>query len=103
MKRSLELDELIEQWTLLPDELAWLSNKIRETRLGFAIGVKFFQQEHCFPAAANDVPPEVISHVAQQVEVDATEFENYDWGSRAARYHRQQIRELCGFRPDCLI
>lgn len=78
--------------------MAWLSNKIRETRLGFAIGLKFFQQEHCFPAAANDVPPEVISHIAQQVKVDATEFENYDWGSRAARYHRQQIRELCGFR-----
>jgi TnpA family transposase len=98
MKRTVELHTLIEQWTLLPHELVWLSNKIRETRLGFAIGLKYFQQEHCFPETTDDIPSEVVSHIAQQVEVDPVEFENYDWGSRAARYHRQQIRALCGFR-----
>jgi TnpA family transposase len=98
MKRTWELHELIEQWTLLPNELEWLGNKIRETRLGFAIGLKFFQQEHCFPETPQDVPAVIVRYIAQQVEVEPELFGDYDWNSRVARYHRHQIRELCGFR-----
>ena len=37
MARRLELDELVEHYTLLPDEAALLRNKSGATRLGFAL------------------------------------------------------------------
>jgi hypothetical protein len=36
MKRLWAVDELVEHWTLLPDDLALLANKTGATRLGFA-------------------------------------------------------------------
>jgi hypothetical protein len=40
MKRNWTTEELIEDWTLLPNELALLENKTGTTRLGyFAPGV----------------------------------------------------------------
>ena len=41
MGRRLELDELVEFFTLLPDETALLRNKSGATRLGFALLLKF--------------------------------------------------------------
>jgi hypothetical protein len=43
MKRDSSADELVAQWTLLPNELALLGNKTGATRLGFAVLLKFFQ------------------------------------------------------------
>ena len=43
LKRHWEVDELIEHWTLLPDEIALLGNKIGANRLGCAVLLKFFQ------------------------------------------------------------
>jgi len=40
--RPLELDELVEHFTLLPDEVALLRNKSGPTRLGFTFLLKFF-------------------------------------------------------------
>ncbi len=45
-----------------------------------------------------DVPKPVLQHIAQQVNVTAQEFRNYSPHSRAAKYHRQQICQFCGFR-----
>ena len=42
MARRLELDELVEHFTLLADEAALLRNKSGATRLGFALLLKFF-------------------------------------------------------------
>jgi hypothetical protein len=44
MKQNWELEELIEHWMLLPDELVLLGNKTGATRLGFAVLLKYFQQ-----------------------------------------------------------
>ncbi len=43
MKRHWEPDEVVDHWTLLPDELTLLANKAGATRLGFAALLKFFQ------------------------------------------------------------
>ncbi len=37
MKRNWSPEELVEHWTLLPNELDLLANKTGPTRLGFAI------------------------------------------------------------------
>ena len=42
MKRRWETEELVEHWTLLPNELKLLGNKTGPTRLGFAVLLKAF-------------------------------------------------------------
>lgn len=41
MKRNWELDELIEHFTILPNEMRLIENKTGETRIGFAVLLKF--------------------------------------------------------------
>ena len=62
MRRRWEADELIESWTLEPDELARVTNKARATRLGFAVLLKFFGLAARFPLV-NEVPVEVVDFV----------------------------------------
>lgn len=40
----MDLDELVEHWTLLKDEQALVSGKRGATRLGFAVLLKFYTQ-----------------------------------------------------------
>ena len=55
MKRNWDIDELIEHFTFLPNELALLSNKSGATRLGFAALFKFFQYEARFPKYMSEI------------------------------------------------
>lgn len=100
MKRHWELDELIDHFTLMPNELALLGNKTGETRLGFAVLFKFFQYEAKFPSRKNEIPKEVIKYIAKQINLEAYLFDGYDWAGRSIKYHRSQIREFFGFRES---
>ena len=98
MKRDWSADELAAQWTLLSNEQALLSNKSGATRLGFAVLLKFFQAEGCFPRHSQEISGAAIEYLARQIGVPAAEWIQHDWDSRAAKYHRTQIRDLLGFR-----
>ena len=91
-------EELIERWTLTPDELSLLSNKTGHTRLGFAILLRFFAGEGRFPRSKGEVPGAVVSHLAKQVKVPVAEYMRYDWRGRSIKYHRAEVREFFGFR-----
>jgi hypothetical protein len=97
MKRDWSADELVAQWILLPTELALLGNKSGATRLGFAVLLKFFQGEGCFPRHSQEIPGAAVEYVARQIGVPAAEWVHYNWDSRGAKYHRTQIRDLLGF------
>ena len=56
VRREWELDDLIDCWTLDEDELRLIANKSGATRLGFALLLKYFEQEARFPRHAGDVP-----------------------------------------------
>lgn len=99
MKRLWTSDELVEHWTLLPNDLALLANKAGATRLGFAVLLKAFQYDSRFPEHKGDVPGAVVAHVAKQVGVPTSAWLAYDWRGRASEYHRAQIREALDFRP----
>ena len=58
MARVLELDELVEHFTLLPDESALLRNKFGATRLGFALLLKFFVRAGRFPTGRSELGDE---------------------------------------------
>jgi hypothetical protein len=67
MKRQWTADDLVEHWTLSPDDRALLANRAPTTRLGFALLLKHFQYEGRFPQHKRDVPTAAIVHVARQL------------------------------------
>ncbi len=77
MKRQWEHEELVEHWTLDVEDRVLLSNKTGATRLGFAVLLKFFQQEGRFPQHKNEVPGIVITFLATQVGVASEAYLAY--------------------------
>ena len=51
MKRNWTSEELVECWTLLPNELDLPENKTNVTRQGFAVLLKFYQLEARYASA----------------------------------------------------
>ncbi|WP_240422131.1 Tn3 family transposase [Paenibacillus periandrae] len=102
MKRNWELDELIEHFTILPNEMRLIENKTGETRIGFALLLKFFQNEARFPTHKYEVPKAVIAYIAKQIFSEPELYAQYDWTGRSITYHRKQIREYFGFREDTI-
>lgn len=102
MKRGWTEEELVGRWTLFPDELALLSNKAGHTRLGFAVMLRFFVGEGRFPRDKHEVPADVLRFVGEQVgsgpDAGPEGWLRYDWGGRAIKYHRAEIRRFFGFR-----
>jgi hypothetical protein len=98
MKRQWDEEELGEQWTLAPEELALLANKAGPTRLGFAVLLKTFARDGRFPRSRQEVTAAVVVHLAKQVGVSAEQYLQYDWTGRTIKYHRAQIRAFFGFR-----
>ena len=98
MKKNWELEDLIDYFTFLPNELSEIGNKSGETRIGFAVMFKYFQNEAKFPNHKNEIPRTVINYIAKQVQTDAKLFESYDFTNRSFFYHKAQIRNFFGFR-----
>lgn len=102
MARSLDLDELVEHWTLLDDERELIAGKRGSTRLGFALLLKFYTQVGRFPRGRGELPGEAVEFVARQVGVEPAELGLYEWTGRTIEYHRAQIRSHLGFR-ECTV
>ena len=67
MRREWELEDLIEYWTLDEEDFRLIANKSGITRLGFALALKFFEQEARFPRRAGELPLAAVEFVAGQV------------------------------------
>ncbi len=98
MKRTWTSEELLEHFTLLPDELTAVGNKSGATRLGFAILFKCFQYEGRFLRSRQEAATEVVRYLSTQVGVDAALFAQYAWEGRTIETHRAQIREITKVR-----
>ena len=102
MKRNWQSEELIEHWTLLPNELTLLKGKTAPNRLGLAMMLKFYQYEGQFPTTSADVPAQVIRYLAEQLKIDPNNQEKYDFSGRTIKAHRVMIRDFLGFREATL-
>ncbi|GAA1579878.1 hypothetical protein GCM10009789_37070 [Kribbella sancticallisti] len=102
MDRSVELDELVEHWTLLDDERVLLSGKSGAGLLGFALLLNFYTRDGRFPRGRGELPEPVVRSVADQVKVPASELGLYDWFGRTGERHRAQIRAYLGLR-ECSV
>ncbi len=101
LKRNWTEEELLTDFILMPDELNLLmGNRTEANRLGFALLLKYFQQEAKFPTTKQDIPRVIIEYIAKQIDVSPDKFEEYGWGGKEKTYtrHRNTIREFFGFR-----
>lgn len=98
VKRTWDIEELIEHFTLVPSDEELLGNKTGATRLGFAVLLKCFQLYGRFPAGRHEIPKAVIDYIARQLKLDPAVFAAYDWQGRSITLHRSQIREQYHFR-----
>ncbi len=64
MRQDWEPEDLLAAWTLVEDDWRLVANKTGATRLGFAVLLKFFEQEGRFPTSAEEVPRQVVDYVA---------------------------------------
>jgi hypothetical protein len=94
----LSLGELIEHWTLLDDEVDLVAVKHADTKLAFALLLKFYGRYGRFPRNRNDLHPDAVDFVARAVRADQESLGGYDWSGRTIERHRREIREYFGFR-----
>lgn len=99
---GLQLDELVEHWTVLTDEQELLAGRRGATKLGFTLLLKFYTRHGRFPSGRSELPDEAIEFVARQVQVPGAELGLYEWSGRTIEFHRSQIRTHLGFR-ECGI
>lgn len=97
-RQPVGMDELVEHWTVLDDELDLVAGKRGATRLGFALLLKYYTWHGRFPRGPAEFADEVVDYVARQVKVPASELGLYGWTGRTIEYHRAQIRDHLGFR-----
>jgi TnpA family transposase len=97
MKRKWENHELREHWTIDQEEQQLIDKKRGINRLGFALLLKFFQMKGRFPEKQYEIPRVVRVFVAEQLGLDESRYEHYNWAGRAPKYHRVEIRQHYGF------
>ena len=93
-----DLDELVDHWTLLKDERELVAGKRGPTRLGFALLLKFYARAGRFPRGRAELDDDAVAFVARQVGVPASDLGFYEWAGSTIEYHRAQIRRHLGFR-----
>jgi len=99
MQQLWPAEELVEHWSLTPEELALLPGKADGGKLGFAIQLAFYKQHGNFPDDEVDVAPAVVAHIASQIGVSITMLDGYDWAGRTGRRHRQLILDILAVTP----
>jgi hypothetical protein len=102
VQRELELDELIERWTLVGEELDRARGKRGVNALAFALLLKFVIAYGRFPRGRSEVPDGVVEFLARRVGVPAGELGFYDWSGRTIERHRGEIRELLDYQ-ECSL
>lgn len=98
----LELNDLVEHWTLLDGDRELTAGKRGGGRLAFALMLKFYARHGRFPDGHADLPSDVVEFVARQVQVAPETMRGYEFAGRTTEYHRAQIRRHFGFR-ECTV
>jgi len=98
VKPNWDTEELIENWTLLPQELELAKKKVGGNQIGFALLLKHFQLFAYFPEDKSSISQIVISYIASQVNLPEISYSDYYWQGRSAKAYRGEIRCLFNFR-----
>jgi hypothetical protein len=100
MKQQWAAQELIDHWTLTPEEITLVQglSQTDYNRFGYALMFKCFEREGKFPQRKQDIPPVIVAHIGQQLHMPETVLNFYNWTGRTQKRHRFHIRSFLGFR-----
>ncbi|WP_207922501.1 DUF4158 domain-containing protein [Micromonospora sp. KC606] len=101
-RAPLDIDALVEHWTLLPDEMDLVVRRHEATRLVFALWLKFYTRTGRFPRGRGELPDDAVAFVTKQLGVSAGDASLAEWEGRTAERHRAAIRSHLGFR-ECSV
>jgi len=85
-----------EDWYLTYDESILLKNKSFPYKLAMAVQLKQYQSIGFFPKVSSQIPNGLVSHLSDQLETDDSILKGYDWSSRTARNHKEEILKFLG-------
>lgn len=74
------------------------SQKKPENKLGFSILFKYLQIKGYFPQCSGDIPLEIISNIADQLQINEKIFFKYKFDGRSCKDHKSIIKQNLGFR-----
>ena len=94
----LSLGELIEHWTLRADEIDLVAVKHGDSKLAFALLLRFYGRFGRFPRNRGELHPDAVEFMARAVKADPAELAGYDWSGRTIKRHRHEVRAHFGFR-----
>lgn len=97
VKPDCSTEELVENWTLLPQELELVKKKVDAGQIGFAILLKYFQIYARFPTSSEEILDKIVNYIASQLQINSSLYSQYNWQGRTIKNHRAEIRELFGF------
>ncbi len=92
-------ESTIEAYTLLPPEVDFLVRRRKGNRLAQALLLKYFQENSRFPEKLENIPPEAINWVAEQLAESPALINQFDWYGRTGMRFRMLIRDWLGFQP----
>jgi hypothetical protein len=97
MKQQWSSQELIDHWTLTQTEIALAQSisKIDYNRLGYALMLKYFQLEGKFPQRKQDIPGQIIIHIAQQLRVQESAYASYNPSSPDSNQNPYRQSTIC--------
>ena len=99
MRRLWSADELIEGWSLAPEDSALLVGLPDAGKLGLAVHLAHWRGHGAFPDDEADLAPVVVAHLAGQVGVPVEVLDGYDWAGRTGRRHRRIVLDHLAVTP----
>jgi hypothetical protein len=99
LPRTITLKDLLNAFTPKPDEVAWAGEQARgaDRKLALLVQLKCFQLLHYF-LPADEIPPEIVEHVAGCLSMQAQSVITYPAAHRALYRHHEAVRKLLGVR-----
>src|SRR2546430_499617 len=98
----LELDELVDNFTLTAGDLQLLRNKTGPSQFAFGLLLKYLPWRGRFPRGRSDLPDNAVDHIARQIGIGPGEIGFYDWSGRQAKRHWGEVCQALGFR-ECSV
>ena len=93
-----DLDDLIASWPLADADRELLARLHPDSRLSFALMLKFFEIDGRFPRQAAEVPPDAAGFVARKLGMDPAGPLGFVVTGHGVDRYRAQIRDVLGFR-----
>ncbi|NUW67097.1 DUF4158 domain-containing protein [Vibrio coralliilyticus] len=96
MKQFWDEHYLSQTWILTFDELELLKTKPKRNHLAFCLQLKYYQYTGTFSDSVADFSESPSMYIAEQISSDVAKTADYDWTSRTARRHREEILTFSG-------